>query len=157
MSELIDPTNPVMALCAQGMAVDGSPLEALRLFERAWAARRDDYDAAIAAHFVARHQSTAEDTLHWNAVAVRHAELVANGRADELLASLYLNLADAHENVGQRMSAIAALHRAAGHLRHLTPGGYREFVAFGLHRLAERVGVAIDIEPGVEVVAAEAP
>ena len=62
-SDLIDPTNPVVALCSEGMAAEGTPAEALRLFERAWAARRDDYDAAIAAHFVARHQASPEDTL----------------------------------------------------------------------------------------------
>jgi len=77
--EMIDPTNPVVVLCAEGMAADGTPAEARRLFERAWAARRDDYDAAIAAHFLARHQPSAADTLHWNALAVRLAEAVPGG------------------------------------------------------------------------------
>src|SRR5688500_12732661 len=72
-----DPANTVVALCAEGMAAEGTPADARRLFERAWAARRDDYDAAIAAHFVARHQATPADALHWNALAVRHAEAVA--------------------------------------------------------------------------------
>ena len=84
----MDPTNPVVALCAQGMAVEGTPSEALRLFAQAWAARRDDFDAAIAAHFLARHQSTAAATLQWNELAVQHAEAVSDGRCEELLASL---------------------------------------------------------------------
>jgi len=141
---MIDPTNHVVALCAEGMAREGVPAEAKRLFEQAWDERSDDFEAAIAAHFVARHQPTAEETLHWNRLAVQHAELVSDGRAAGFLASLYLNLADAHETVGERASAAAAVRRAAAHLQLLPSGGYRDFVAMGIHRLAERVGVDVD-------------
>ena len=79
---MIDPTNRVVALCAEGMAMEGSPADAMRLFEEAWASRTDDFEAAIAAHYVARHQPTPADTLHWNALAVHHAELVLDRRAE---------------------------------------------------------------------------
>ena len=148
-SDLIDPTNPVVALCAAGMAAEGTPTEARRLFEQAWAARRDDYDAAIAAHFVARHQATAADALHWNALAVRHAEAVADGRASGLLASLYLNRGDAQANVGDVPAAAAAVRRAAEHLAAVPPGGYRQFVALGIRRLAERLGGASPVQPAI--------
>jgi hypothetical protein len=36
------------------MEVDGTPEAALEPFMKAWDARTDDYDASIAAHFVAR-------------------------------------------------------------------------------------------------------
>ena len=146
-ADLIDPTNPVVALCAEGMAAEGTPAEARRLFERAWAARRDDFDAAVAAHFLARHQPTAEETLRWNARAVRHAEAVADGRAAGLLASLYLNLGDAQANVGDVAEAAASARRAVAHLAAVPPGGYREFVALGVRRLATRAGAADDREP----------
>jgi hypothetical protein len=97
----IDPDNPVVVLCAAGMAVEGTPAEAVALFERAWALRRDDFDAAIAAHFLARHQPTPEDTHRWNALAVAHASAVSDGRADELLPSLHLNLADSLAAMGK--------------------------------------------------------
>jgi len=142
---VIDPTNPVVALCAEGMAMEGTPAEARRLFEQAWAIRRDDYDAAIAAHFIARHQLTPADVLHWNALAVRHAEAVPNGRAAELMASLYLNLGDAHANVGDVAAGAEAVRRAADHLAALPPGGYREFVAMGIRRLAALVGESHDV------------
>ena len=135
----MDPSNPVVALCAQGMAVDGTPTEALRLFEQAWAARRDDFDAAIAAHFLARHQSNAAATLHWNVLAVQHAEAVSDARCEELLPSLYLNLGDSHARLGQRELARAAAQRAAESLGGLPPGGYREFVAMGIDRLMHRL------------------
>ena len=144
--EMIDPANPVVALCAEGMATEGTPAAARRLFERAWAIRRDDYDAAIAAHFLARHQETPAETLHWNAVAVRHAEAVRDGSATAFLASLYLNLGDAHANVGDIAASVDAVQRAAIHLAMVPEGGYRDFVAFGVRRLAARVGASIEID-----------
>ena len=141
---MIDPTNPVVALCAEGMAREGTPAEARRLFEQAWAIRRDDYDAAVAAHFIARHQPTPADVLHWNALAVQHAEAVQDGRAAALMASLYLNLGDAHANAGDVAAGAEAVRRATDHLAALPPGGYREFVAMGIRRLAARVGEAND-------------
>lgn len=146
-ADIIDPTNPVVALCAEGMATEAAPAEARRLFEQAWDARRDDFDAAIAAHFLARHQPTPESTLHWNALAVRHAEVVSDGRADALLASLYLNLGDSQANVGDPANAAESASRAADHLASVPPGGYREFVAFGIRRLAARVSHATEPEP----------
>ncbi len=66
-----DMDNPVMRLCADGMMAegDGRPDDARASFEVAWAARRDDFDAAVAAHYVARHA----DDLAWNLLALRHA------------------------------------------------------------------------------------
>lgn len=145
-TDRINATNPVVALCAEGMAADGAPAAAMRLFEQAWALRRDDYDAAVAAHFLARHQTPAV-TLHWNALAVRHAEAVTDGRAAGLLASLYLNLGDAQANVGDRAGAAASARRAADHLVAVPAGGYREFVALGVRRLAARVEDAGDSAP----------
>ena len=101
-----DATNPVVALCADGMAIEGDRAAARALFEQAWSIRRDDYDACVAAHFLARHQPTPELTLYWNALAVQHAESVQDGRADGLFASLYLNLGDAHR--------VAAVDHARG-------------------------------------------
>ena len=139
-AELIDPTNPVVALCAEGMAAEGTPDGARRLLEEAWEARRDDFDAAVAAHFLARHQSTPLETLRWNALAVRHAEAVSDSRAGALMASLYLNLGDSQANVGEVAAAAASAKRAEKHLDELPAGGYREFVALGVRRLRERVG-----------------
>jgi hypothetical protein len=140
----LDPTNPVVALCAQGMSMEGTPDEALRLFEQAWAARSNDFEAAIAAHFLARHQSTDTAALHWNALAVQHAEAIPDGGSGELLASLYLNLGDSHARLGHTALAEAAVRQAADHLGALPAGGYREFVAMGINRLTQRLAKAQD-------------
>ena len=137
----IDPNNPVVVLCAAGMAVEGNPNDALALFEQAWAAQRDDYDACIAAHFLGRHQSTADARLHWNLVAVRHAEAVSDGRAIEFMASLYLNLGDASMKVGDYETALEAAERARSSLLAIPPGGYRDFVEYGICRLQQRLGL----------------
>lgn len=135
----IDPNNPVVVLCAAGMAVEGNASEALALFEQAWAAQRDDYDACIAAHYVARHQPTLDATLHWNLLAVRHAEAVSDGRAVEFMASLYLNLGDASMKVGDYETALEAAERARSSLLAIPAGGYRDFVEYGIRRLQQRL------------------
>jgi hypothetical protein len=144
MTDAIDPTNPVVVLCAQGMAVEGTPGAARPLFEQAWAARRDDYDAAIAAHYLARHQPNEEATLHWNELAARHAERVADGRAATFLPSLYLNLGDSHARLGHDALALDAVRLAREHLDRLPDDGYRDLLRMGIDRLAERVGRSSD-------------
>lgn len=144
-SDAIDPTNPVVALCAEGMMSGRTPAEARSLFERAWAACRDDYDAAIAAHYLAGIQPTPADCLHWNAIAVRHAEAVPDGRAAPFLASLYLNLGDAQANAGDLEAAAVSARLAADHLVALPSTGYRDLVAMGVRRLATRVNSTADM------------
>lgn len=54
----------------------------------------DDFDASVAAHFVARRQATPQATLEWNERALQHAEAVDDRRVAALLPSLGLNLAE---------------------------------------------------------------
>jgi hypothetical protein len=145
---MIDPDNPVAKLCAAGMAVEGDPAAAYPLFVQAWESRRDDYDASIAAHFLARHQPSPADTLHWNQVAAAHAEAVSDDRARPLLASLYLNLADSQLALGDRDDAASTLDRGIAALQFLPEDGYRELVAHGLRRLQSRL--AQGTAPGVD-------
>ncbi|TWE22654.1 hypothetical protein [Prauserella muralis] len=90
---MLNPDNPVVRLCGEGMAAEaqGRPAEARTLFERAWQAATDDYEACVAAHYLARHQPTPEDTLHWNQVCLERADRVAGFHA-----SLHATLARAH-------------------------------------------------------------
>lgn len=121
------------------MAVDGDPAAAHALFMQAWESRRDDYEASIAAHFVARHQSSPEETLRWNRLALEHAEAVSDDRAKPLLASLQLNLGDSYRLLGQYLEAKVAVTQGLSSLEYLPEGGYRDFVAGALQRLQERL------------------
>ncbi|HJQ22101.1 MAG TPA: hypothetical protein VJ867_17285 [Gemmatimonadaceae bacterium] len=136
---MIDGESAVVRLCAAGMAVDGDPAAAGALFKQAWEARRDDYEASIAAHFLARHQPTPSDTLHWNRIAAEHAEAVLDDRAKPLLASLYLNLGDSYLSLGYVAEAAVAAARGTAALQFLPPDGYRESVSRGLQRLHSRI------------------
>src|SRR5258705_1962407 len=136
---MIDTNSAVVQLCAAGMAIDGDPVAAQTLFRQAWESRRDDYEASVAAHFLARHQATPSDALHWNYVAAKHAEVVPENRAKPLLASLYLNLADSYLALGQSIEAAAVAERGVACLPFVPPGGYREFIAHGLQRLQARI------------------
>jgi hypothetical protein len=140
----VDPDNPVVALCAAGMAVDGDPEQARALFMRAWSIHRDDYEASIAAHFLARHQPTDEETLAWNERALRHAMMVSDGRTTEFLASLYLNVGDSYLAAHRPDDATAAARLARTHLAALPAGGYRDFVEYGIRRLEDRIHSAED-------------
>ena len=137
-----DTDNPVLARCAAGIAIEGTPAEAHRLFEEAWAMRRDDYDACVAAHYLARHQLTAAARLEWNVIAARHAEAVQDGRADNFFPSLYLNLADAYAGVGRLNEARAMVAQARATLPNIVAGGYRAMIKMGIERLVSRIDAA---------------
>ena len=142
----LDPTNPVVALCAAGMAVGGDAAAASECFARAWAARRDDFEAAVAAHYMARQQPAPAERLTWDARAVDHAEAalaVGDARVRGLLASLYLNLGDALLVASRPGEARAAAERAEAALDALPDGGYRAFVAGAVARLRARAGVEL--------------
>ena len=140
---MIDGDSVVARLCAAGMAIDGDAVAAGALFRQAWDARRDDYEASIAAHFLARHQPSLDDSLHWNRVAVEHAEAVTDERAKPLLASLYLNLADSYLALGESARATIAAEQGVTALRFLPADGYRDFVSGGLQRLRARITQAV--------------
>ena len=71
----MDADNAVVKLCAAGMEAEGEGRfdEAKALFWQAWGISQDDFEACIAAHYVARHQDRPEDTLRWNQEALRRA------------------------------------------------------------------------------------
>ncbi len=137
---LFDLDNPVMQLCVAGMQVDGDAAQALALFEQAWALRRDDFEASVAAHFVARHQTTARATLEWNERALHHADAITDERVASLLPSLCLNLADSYRLNAQLDRAEQLALRGLSALDQLpSDDGYAQFVRNGLDRLLQRL------------------
>jgi hypothetical protein len=136
---MLEGDSPTARLCAEGMAVDGDPVAALALFERAWHLHRDAYEAAIAAHFLARHQPSAELTLHWNRVALEHALSLPPPRADALLPSLYLNVGDGYLNSGALDLAAEAATLGLAALGEAPADGYARYDGTGLERLRSRI------------------
>jgi hypothetical protein len=98
----MDVNNPVIRLCLEGNLAEfnGCKDDARRLFEQAWEAAGDDYEACIAAHYVARFQETSEQVLHWNLEALKYADAVGDERVKAFYPSLYVNLGHAYEILG---------------------------------------------------------
>lgn len=138
----IDPNNPVVKLCSEGIAAEmaGQHEAALNLYMQAWAARKDDYDACMVSHYVARLQTTPEDILHWNQESLNYAYAVNDERVQSFYPSLYLNLGKSHEDLGDIAKAKDYYELAAGTLHILPEGKYTDMVRDGVERGLKRVG-----------------
>ncbi len=103
----MDLTNPVIQLCMDGTRAEFEHRikDALVLYGQAWDARTDDYEACIAAHYVARFQDSAEESLRWNRIALEHADVVNDERVKDFYPSLYLSLGRSYEVVGNQSEA----------------------------------------------------
>ncbi len=86
--------------------------DAWALYRQAWQTAGDDYEACVAAHYMAR--SDPAQALQWNQEALRRADLVRDGRADEFYPSLYLNLGQSYERCGDTAKAQHYYGLAAG-------------------------------------------
>jgi hypothetical protein len=130
----MDATNPAVKLCSAGMQAEGEgrPADAKALFEQAWQQSRDDYEACIAAHYLARQQSTVSKEYEWNRVALERAERVADGRVAAFFPSLHLNLAHSFEKLGRLNEAREYYGRAAAGLDVLGDSPYARLVRAGV-------------------------
>ncbi|NVJ06944.1 hypothetical protein HUW63_17040 [Myxococcus sp. AM001] len=137
----MDLENPVVKLCAQGMQAEAArrPEEARACFQQAWEVATDDYEACIAAHYLARHQPTLEDTRHWNQVSLDRARTLDDDRVRPFFASLHLNLGKCAEDRGDFATARAHYQQAVDALPHVPEGPYRNVVEQGLGAAIARV------------------
>jgi len=137
----MDPNNPVVKLCAQGIDVEmkGHRDEARSLFLRAWELRQDDVDACVAAHYLARHQDTPAETLRWNELALTHALSAPTDSIRSFYPSLYLNLGKSYEDLGDSSRARELYEQGEQCLDDVPDGGYGEIVRQGLRNALQRV------------------
>lgn len=103
----MDIDNPVVKLCLAGTRAEfeGKKEEARALYQQAWEASKNDFEACMAAHYVARFQDSPQETLCWNQEALTRANAVGDGRVEEFYPSLYLNLGQAYELLGDQAEA----------------------------------------------------
>jgi predicted negative regulator of RcsB-dependent stress response len=136
----MDPNNPIVKLCAQGMEAEmkGSHDEARLLFVQAWDQSTDDYEASIAAHYLARHQPP-EDTLRWNQESLDRANSINDERVQDFFPSLYLNMGKAHEDLGDRQQARTFYELASARMNSLPDDRYGDMVRDGIERGLLRV------------------
>lgn len=137
----MDPTNAVVKLCAQGIEEEGrgNGAEATTVFAQAWTQSTNDFERCIAAHYLARHQATAELSLRWNQEALDCANRVADDSVAEFFPSLYLNLGKSHEDLENDDEARRLYECAAAKLASVPAGAYRDIVQDGINRGLLRV------------------
>lgn len=133
----LDPNNPVVRLCALGMQAEaeGRPRDALARFEEAWGASRDDFEACVAAHYVARHQDSPDATLRWNEEALRRAGLVGDDRVRPFYPSLMLCVGQSHETLGNADEARRWYGLAAERVGDLPDTPYGAWVRSAVRRV----------------------
>jgi len=146
----MDPNNPIVQLCAQGMMAEGEgrPEDAKALFMEAWEKAANDYEAAMAAHYVARHQPDLQEALHWNRMAVERAEISQDEEINDFYPSLYLNLAHSYEHLADFAEARRYYDRAAAAVESLPAGPYTDLVRRGIQGGQERVSGGEEGLPG---------
>jgi tetratricopeptide (TPR) repeat protein len=136
----MDPTNPIIQLCVQGVEAESGRRfdEARTYFEQAWRAATDDVEACIAAHYIARNQSDLEQALWWNQLALARADKSRSERVKPFYASLHLNLAMAHEKLGQTGIARHHYNRAHATIVDITDTEHRVLVEYCVARGLKR-------------------
>jgi tetratricopeptide (TPR) repeat protein len=111
----MDHNNPVIRLCVKGTRAEfeGKKDDARELYRRAWETSVDDYEACIAAHYMARCHESPEEILSWNQQALERADAVNNASVKDFYPSLYLNLGRSYELLGNRTEAQRYFNLAA--------------------------------------------
>jgi tetratricopeptide (TPR) repeat protein len=132
----MNPENVVVQLCTKGMQAEGEGREAdaRDLFLQAWDAAENDYDACIAAHYLARHQPTPKETLRWNLECLTRADRVGDDRVRGFYASIHGNMGRAHLDLGQRDRARRHFESAVEHLADVPAGPYGEWLGLCIAR-----------------------
>ncbi len=128
---------------AQTLAFSGDHAGARALYEGLWteATRaEDDYQACVAAHFMAHAQVEPEAQLVWHLRALRAAEAVDDERVRAFYPSLYANVAEVYLRLGNLIQAREHIDKARETAHVLPDDHYGRMI----RSLIQRVGQTIE-------------
>jgi tetratricopeptide (TPR) repeat protein len=110
----LDSNNPVIKQCIEGSRAEfeGKRTEAFQLYHQAWVNQTNDYEGSIAAHYVARTKEIPEDILFWNMTALALALKSESESVKDFFPSLYLNLGNSYEQMGEIEQAKVCFKKA---------------------------------------------
>lgn len=136
----MDSENHIVKLCASGMEQEGlgEKQKAAGLFNEAWKMASTDYEKAVAAHYVARHQPDVQQKLNWDVLALKHAEL-SHEDVKGFFPSLYLNIAKGYEDLLEKEHALYHYHLALGSVEQLGDDGYAKMIRAGIEAGIKRI------------------
>lgn len=117
----------------------GMPDEAGKLFIQAWNEATNDFEKFTSAHYIARHQETVSDKLHWDEQALKYALRVNARMISGSLPSLYLNIAKCHEDLKDLTKARENYKLALSYTQFLPGDGYGNMIKRGILNGLERV------------------
>lgn len=103
----MDENSPVVQLCVKGTQAEfeGKQDKARALYLSAWEAASNDFEACVAAHYVARFQTDPQERLRWNVIALEKAEAVTDESVKDFYPSLYINMGQSYELLGNKAEA----------------------------------------------------
>jgi hypothetical protein len=112
----MDTNNPVVTFCIEGIWAELEQRldEARQSYQRAWDSCENEYEACIAAHYVARVQASGEGSLQWNLRALELAYTVPQEMVRDFYPSLYMGIAHAYKQLGGTVQAQRYYRLAAG-------------------------------------------
>jgi hypothetical protein len=136
-----DPENRIVKLCAAGMEAEmnADPQRAQSLFSSAWESASNDLEKFIAAHYAARHQPDAGESLRWNVLALHHAELAADANLSAYLPSLFLNVGKSFEDLDDAGRALEFYRKADTASAALGNDPYGDMIRFGIRNALKRM------------------
>lgn len=130
-----DPNNNVVKLCAEGMELEGSgdQEKAHQNFIKAWELAKDNSEKFIAAHYLARHQQSVADKLHWDEIALRLALEMKDETINPQLPSLYLNIGKCYEDLQNFLRANENYLLAKSFTSYLPDDNYGNMIKAGIN------------------------
>ncbi|HEX4371846.1 MAG TPA: rRNA adenine methyltransferase [Puia sp.] len=136
-----DTNNNIVKLCAQGMMLEGEgkPGEAQEIFLQAWNESINDLEKFTSAHYVARHQKTIADKLHWDETALNFALRINDEGMKTNYPSLYLNIAKCYEDLNDHNNAEKNYQLAFSFANLLPDDGYGKVIKQGIENGMKRV------------------
>jgi rifampin ADP-ribosylating transferase len=135
-----EPDNKIVQLCARGMELEATqPEEAKALFIHAWDASTNDLEKCIAAHYVARHQTSTEEKLKWDITALEFALKINDSSIKSYYPSLYFNIAKCYEDLNDYRNAGINYQHALSHENNLPADGYGQMIRSGIRNGIKRI------------------
>lgn len=148
----IDPSNKIVQLCSEGMNAEfeGRLEESKALFNQAWESASDNFEAFIAAHYMARRQLSLEEKLKWNLESYHLANTIDGDGMKKYFPSLCLNVGKSYEDLGQIQEAIQYYQLGADYSDILSENPYGNMIKSGITEGLKRVGALRNQNPILE-------